>query len=85
MKIVLDIRPLACPSCSKKIKDTLSAEKAIRKVNVIAHLGKIRLEFDEQSLHIDTIKERLSQVGYPVLSEGKRQSIPSQTGSPLSH
>lgn len=69
-KAILNIEPLNCPSCAKKVENLLKSEAGISQVTVLAQLGKVRLEFAETEIALERVKRRLGDAGYPVLSEG---------------
>lgn len=70
MKAILNVEPLGCPSCTRKVENLLKDEKAITHATVLPKLGKIRMEYDSSRLSLSQIKDKLEQAGFPVLSEG---------------
>lgn len=69
-KAVLNIKPLGCPSCARKVEKLLQDERAVNRVTVLPQLGKIRMEYDEGQLPLSHLKGKLEEAGFPVLSEG---------------
>ena len=68
-KIVLNLEPLTCPSCIKKIEGALKKLDGVEEAKVLFNSGKVRAQFDEGKIEADTIVKTVSGLGYPVLSQ----------------
>ena len=67
-KVVYQMEPLDCPSCSKKIENALGRQPGINDGKVLFHSGKVRVEFDEALISDEQIEELIVKLGYPVYS-----------------
>lgn len=67
-KAVFQLEPLTCPSCIKKIENTLSKKAGVESVKVLFNLGKVKTEFDESQINANHIEETIKNLGYIVLS-----------------
>lgn len=67
-KVVFQLEPLTCPSCIKKIENTLIKKAGVGSVKVLFNLGKVKTEFDESQIHANNIEETIKNLGYKVLS-----------------
>jgi len=68
-KIVLNLEPLTCPSCIKKIEGALNRMDGIAEAKVLFNSGKVRAQFDESKIAPDEIAKTVAGLGYPVLSQ----------------
>lgn len=68
-KIVLNLEPLTCPSCIKKIEGTLNKMDGVVEAKVLFNSGKVRAQFDESKIEAETIAKTVSGLGYPILSQ----------------
>lgn len=62
------LEPLTCPSCIKKIETTLRKVKGVEEVNVLFNSSKVKTTFDESSVEADELEEKITKLGYPVIS-----------------
>ncbi len=62
------LETLTCPSCIKKIETTLGKVKGVEEVNVLFNSSKIKTTFDESRVEADELKEKITKLGYPVIS-----------------
>ena len=67
-KAVLQLEPLTCPTCSKKIETAVSNLKGVQSVKVLFNSSKAKIEFDENELTTDKIKNTIIKLGYEGLS-----------------
>lgn len=58
-----------CPSCVKKIENTVSRTDGVQSVQVMFNSARIRVEIDNSKTNPETIEEILVKLGYPVLSK----------------
>lgn len=68
-KIVLNLEPLTCPSCIKKIEGALNKMEGVVEAKVLFNSGKVRAQFDENKIEAETIANTVSRLGYPVISQ----------------
>ncbi|OZU89096.1 hypothetical protein CIL03_08775 [Virgibacillus indicus] len=68
MKAVLQIEPLGCAGCVKKIEDHLSQLNGVKSVNVFPQLGKVRMVFDQTKVNEERLEKTMSTLGFPVIS-----------------
>lgn len=68
-KIVLNLEPLTCPSCIKKIEGALKRLDGISEAKVLFNSGKVRAQFDENKINADEIAKIVSGLGYPIISQ----------------
>ncbi|WP_077210672.1 heavy-metal-associated domain-containing protein [Bacillus dakarensis] len=67
-KAVFQLEPLTCPSCIKKIETTLSKADGVESAKVLFNSSKVKAEFDENQTGADQLKEKITKLGYQVLS-----------------
>lgn len=67
-KAVLQLEPLTCPTCSKKIETAVSNLKGVESVKVLFNSSKAKIEFDENEMTTDKIKNTIIKLGYEVLA-----------------
>ena len=68
-KLVFNMETFTCPSCVKKIENTVSKIDGVQSVQVMFNSARIRAEFDDSKTNADAIEEVLIKLGYPVLSK----------------
>lgn len=68
-KTVMQLESLACPSCLAKIENGVKALEGVDKdsVKVLFNASKVKLDFDEEKVSIETIESAISKLGYEVL------------------
>lgn len=67
-KVVFNMDPFTCPSCVKKIENTVSKVDGVNEVKVMFNSGRVRAEFDSSRTDADILQNAIVQLGYPVLS-----------------
>src|SRR5690606_36848267 len=67
-KAVFTMEPFTCPSCVKKIENTVGRIDGVQEVKVMFNSGRVRVEFDEHKTTADAVQEIIVKLGYPVLS-----------------
>lgn len=67
-KAVMQLETLTCPSCIKKIETVLSRHSGVQDVKVLFNSSKVRVQYDDATVHADELKETVVQLGYPVLN-----------------
>ncbi|MER1967323.1 heavy-metal-associated domain-containing protein [Castellaniella sp. GW247-6E4] len=68
-KAVFNMEPFTCPSCIKKIEQTVGKVDGVRDVRVMFNSGRVRVEFDVAKTSADALQDTLVRLGYPVLSK----------------
>lgn len=66
--ITLQLEPLACPSCAKKIETVLKNQNGVEEVNILFNVSKAKVYFDETILGSEEIKKVITNLGYQVLN-----------------
>lgn len=72
-KAIFQLEPLTCPSCVNKIETILSRTDGIESAKVLFNSSKVKTVFDESQLTATQIEEKLTKLGYPVLSSRTSQ------------
>ena len=67
-KAVFNMEPFTCPSCIKKIENTVGRVDGVHNVKVMFNSGRVRGEFDERHTNADAVQDIITRLGYPVLS-----------------
>jgi len=65
-KIELQLEPLSCPSCIKRIEKAMSKEKGVEDAKVLFNSSKVKANFDEDIVTADHLAEMVEKLGYPV-------------------
>ena len=63
---VIQLGPVTCPSCVKKIESAVSKIEGVRNVKVLFNSSKVKAEFDEKATSADAISETIHKLGYDV-------------------
>lgn len=67
-KVVYSMEPFTCPSCVRKIENTVNKVEGVQEVQVMFNSGRVRVEFDEAATTADHIQDTITKLGYTVLS-----------------
>jgi copper chaperone CopZ len=65
-KVVLDVPEISCEHCSQAITNALQPQAGVKLVKVDVPTQKVHLEFDEQTISLEKVKEILAEEEYPV-------------------
>ncbi len=68
-KLVFGLEPLSCPSCIKKIETALNHTSGVKEAKVLFHSSKVRILFEETAVQPEVLKQIITRLGYPVISE----------------
>ncbi len=68
-KVVFNMEPFSCPSCVKKIENTVERIDGVKAVKVMFDSGRVRAEFDSSKTSADVLENTIVRLGYPVLSK----------------
>jgi copper chaperone CopZ len=67
-KATIQLEALTCPSCLQKIDSAVKSLEGVDKesVNVLFNSSKVKLNFDDEKLSIETIENAITVLGYEV-------------------
>ena len=68
-KVIFNMEPFTCPSCIKKIENTIGKVDGVHAVKVMFNSGRVLAEFDESRTDADLLESTIVRLGYPVLSK----------------
>ncbi|QUW20263.1 heavy-metal-associated domain-containing protein [Sporosarcina sp. Marseille-Q4063] len=68
-KAVFGLEPLSCPTCIKKIENTVGKMDGVEEVKVLFNSNKVRAQFNEDIVQAEQIHEVITKLGYPVVSQ----------------
>lgn len=66
--VKFQLETLTCPSCIKKIEGVLKKEEGVESVQVLFNSSKVKIQYDEEKVTSEQLKQLIENVGYPVLS-----------------
>ena len=64
----IQLEPLTCPSCIKKIETKLGKMDGVENVKVMFNSSKVKATFNEEQVSEDELKETIEKLGYPVVA-----------------
>jgi Cu2+-exporting ATPase/Cu+-exporting ATPase len=73
MKASLKVEGMTCVNCARTIEINLKRLKGVKSVEVSFELGRVQVEFDEELLSVENIKEAIESLGYKV-SKGAEEN-----------
>ncbi|TNV68042.1 heavy-metal-associated domain-containing protein [Trichococcus shcherbakoviae] len=65
---VIQLGPVTCPSCIKKIEAAVSKIDGVETVKVLFNSSKVKAEFDGNKTSGNDISETIQKLGYEVQS-----------------
>ncbi|WP_217587284.1 heavy-metal-associated domain-containing protein [Lentibacillus saliphilus] len=65
--IKLQLEPLTCPSCIKKIEHALGKITGVDHVGVLFNSSKVKVTIDEQKVSDDEIRQTIEKLGFQVI------------------
>ena len=67
-KATIQLETLTCPTCKAKIEGALKGLDGINKdtLSVSFNPSKVKVDFDDSKLGIETIQKRIGDLGYEV-------------------
>lgn len=68
-KAAFGLEPLSCPSCIKKIENTLLKMDGVKEIKVMYNSKRVRAKFDDSLIQADEIQKTIEKLGYPVVSQ----------------
>ena len=65
----IQLETLSCPSCLQKIESAVKGLNGVDKdsVKVMFNASKVKAQFDEDQVSLETINQAIEDVGYEVL------------------
>lgn len=68
-KATIQLETLTCPSCQMKIESAVKALEGVDKesVSVLFNSSKVKVNFDDEKLSLESIKSAITSLGYEVL------------------
>lgn len=76
MKVSLKVSGMTCANCARTIELTLKKLHGVSDVKVSFELGRVWVEFNEELLSLENIKEAIESLGYIVEKEEVKQCEP---------
>ena len=68
IKKTLQLEPISCPSCIKKINRALMRQNGISSAEVMFNSSKVKVAFDENLITLEEIQNVITNLGYVVKS-----------------
>ncbi|WP_031516553.1 heavy-metal-associated domain-containing protein [Desulfofalx alkaliphila] len=67
-KATIQLETLTCPSCLQKIDKAVKSLEGVDKesVNVLFNSSKVKLDFDNEKISIEKIKDAITALGFEV-------------------
>ncbi len=65
--IKLQLEPLTCPSCIKKIESKVGKMKGVEEAKVLFNSSKVRATFDTERVSKEQIAETIEKLGYQII------------------
>ncbi len=67
-KAVIQLETLACPTCIQKIEGAVKSHTGVDKdsVKVLFNASKVKLNFDDSAVSLDSITDSIEKLGYEV-------------------
>jgi Cu+-exporting ATPase len=76
MKVSLKVSGMTCANCARAIELTLKKLHGVSDVKVSFELGRVWVEFNEELLSLESIKEAIESLGYTVERQEVKQYEP---------
>lgn len=70
----IQLETLSCPSCLQKIESAVKSLNGVDKdsVKVMFNASKVKAQFDEDQVSLETINQAIEDLGYEVLKSKAR-------------
>jgi len=67
-KAVIQLETLTCPSCALKIEGALKSLPGVgtESINVSFNSSKVKLNYEEEKISLDEIRNAITRLGYEV-------------------
>ena len=82
-QITLNVPDISCGHCEKTVLNALQGKPGVNSVQVSIPAKKVMLDYDENSIPLDQIKDILDEEGYPVESTEQGLAAPTKGFIPL--
>jgi copper chaperone len=68
-KATIQLETLVCPSCAQKIENATKSLNGVEKdsVKVLFNSSKVKLDFDEEKIHIEDVEKAIAALGFVVI------------------
>lgn len=66
MKTIIKVNGMMCAGCEKRVNSALNSLEGVVSCHADAAANQVELEFDEQIVALDDVKETIEEVGYEV-------------------
>lgn len=67
-KALIQLEPLTCPSCIRKIETTLEKTAGVDSAEVLFNSSKVKVQFDEAQVEAEQLEKIIKNLGYSILS-----------------
>ena len=67
-KVVMQLEPLTCPTCVKKIETVLHKTDGVDTATVLFNSSKVKISYNEEELNAKDLNRKIMNLGYAVLS-----------------
>lgn len=76
-KATLKLETLTCPSCLQKIESGLKQTAGVEKdsVKVLFNASKLKVDFDEEQVNLNTIEKAIENLGYSVINSKVKEGV----------
>jgi len=68
-QVELQLEPLTCPTCVKKIEGILGKIKGVEDSCVLFNSSKVKFNLDEEQAEVHQVRKTIEKLGYGVLSD----------------
>jgi Cu+-exporting ATPase len=75
MKQTFNVEGMTCAACSSAVERIVRKQAGIEKASVNLATKKLAIEFNEDLLNIDLMKEKVAKAGFEVLDEVTEKTI----------
>lgn len=65
-RAVIQLEPLTCPSCIKKIESSVSKMAGVEQAKVLFNSSKVKADFDEHLTSAEAIRATIENLGYGI-------------------
>ena len=66
MKTIIKVNGMMCAGCEKRVNNALSSLEGVAFCHASASANQVEIEFDDQVVALDDIKETIEEIGYEV-------------------
>jgi copper ion binding protein len=65
--VKLQLEPLTCPSCIKKIETKVGKMEGVEEARVLFNSSKVKATINEDQVTADDLKDTIEKLGYQVM------------------